>query len=56
MAEKCESYEAHMQAVRDYLEERLVVSACGPGPGDSERPRPGAPGTVSARGPGPWGQ
>ena len=27
MAENCEAYEAHMQGVRDYLEERLVVSA-----------------------------
>lgn len=27
VAENCEAYEAHMQGVRDYLEERLVVSA-----------------------------
>ena len=27
MAENCEAYEAHMRDVRDYLEERLAVSA-----------------------------
>lgn len=26
MTENCEAYEAHMRAVRDYLETRLVVS------------------------------
>lgn len=25
--ENCEAYEAHMRGIRDYLEERLVVSA-----------------------------
>lgn len=32
MAENCEAYEAHMETVRDYLEERLAVSAWSPEP------------------------
>lgn len=47
MAENCEAYEAHMETIRDYLEERLAVSARSLEPG--AQPGPGA-------GRGLWGQ